>query len=156
MGAALAKAAYRFAARAQLDHLPTRVLVFMATTALDSDAEAGRSPRCFLSRDSMLLGIGYDVDDPNARTEKIRSYDESFRRAVNVLLAVGAIDRTRHASRGRTAEYTLTRALIHADPSRRVESPNTTLGQNVDDSPVDNSPPLPQHHVGDRPNLTLA
>lgn len=54
MGAGLVKAAFEVAAEYDLDHAPTRALVFMAVTALDDDD----APAFYAGRDALAHALG--------------------------------------------------------------------------------------------------
>jgi hypothetical protein len=103
MGAGNVKAVYGL--WGHLPDNPFRLLAFMALTSRDED----RPPRFWGGRETLAVGLGRDVpsgDDQAARRAR-RATFEAVRWTVQQLIEAGAIQRTRNASPGRTAEYAL-------------------------------------------------
>ncbi len=94
MGAGLAKAAYVAAARAGIDHAPTRALVFMALVALDSDPE----PSYFGGRIALAEALGAP-----STTSGFRAVD----RVMATLSTVGLTMVIRKGAPGRHTRYLL-------------------------------------------------
>lgn len=95
MGINLVKAAYAFAAKNGLNDQPLRLLVYMATVALDTDA----IPEYFAGRDASAFALGLDVDATATATK--------VKRATAKLVESGAITPVRPGRRGANAIYQL-------------------------------------------------
>lgn len=103
MGAGNVKAVYGL--WGHLPDRPFRLLAFLALTAKDDDSP----PRFWGGRETMAVGIGRTVptgDDDESRKGRHATF-EAVRWNLNQLIKAGAIERTRAASPGRTAEYVL-------------------------------------------------
>lgn len=117
MGFGLALAAYDVANRACLGHAPTRVYVYMATVASDTDP----SPTFFGGRDALTnaLGVGSNANGYRA-----------VERAVEALRKATVVEHLAKGAPGRNARYSL------RDETGRPLTPNTRRSA----SPVDGTP----------------
>ncbi|KJQ54666.1 hypothetical protein RS85_01395 [Microbacterium sp. SA39] len=116
MGAGLAKAAYLAAAKAGVDHAPTRVLVYMALVALDSDPE----PSYFGGRTALAESLGAP-----ATTSGFRAVD----RAMSTLSRRGLTALARKGAPGRHSRYLLrdeTGSPLSADTPRSASGDRRT------------------------------
>jgi hypothetical protein len=138
MGAGNVKAVYGW--WGHLPDRPFRLLAFMALTAKDD----ATPPTYWGGRESMAVGIGRDVptgDDDAAAKERHATF-EAVRWTVNKLIKAGAVERTRAASPGRTAEYAL------------ILRPAMTQTQSVPNDP-DSVCATTQTQSAQRPRLSL-
>jgi len=117
VGAQLVGAAFAFAADAHaagkgLKPNEHALLMFMALTALDTDA----SPRYFAAREQSAFALGRrvpdepDPDDPDAESIEAerRAAFERVRAATQGLVKAGAIKSVRRGRAGQRAMYQLT------------------------------------------------
>lgn len=112
-----------------LNARPLAVLIKMALTALDDAV----TPRFFGGWDVLATAAGHATPESCARCRGCKACLPARRavtKSLEALLAMGAITRTRRASRGRTAEYRLW--LDHPAP---VDDPT------LDTLPIDLQPP---------------
>jgi hypothetical protein len=112
MGAQLVARAYRFGSQVALKPNEARLLMYMALTALDTDAE----PKYFASREDSAFALGRDL--ANASPAEIASAFQQVKVAVNGLMDTGAITRVTRGSAGRRAEYGIT--LVPKERSTKV------------------------------------
>lgn len=108
MGAQLVGKAFVYAATHGLKPNETRLLLWMALTALDSD----QPPRYFAAREESAFGLGHRIADrTTADARAIAARASAFQLvkvALQGLVASGAIERLERGRAGRRAEYALT------------------------------------------------
>lgn len=107
MGLYAAKNAVLVAARLELGHAATRLLIHMARQCLDEERNGQQPRRYFGSRESSAIALGY-----SAPANESEPAFQAVKRAVNELMDRGAISRLRTGGRGRTSEYAV---LVDSD-----------------------------------------
>ena len=110
MGAGLVKAAFQLAADHGLDHAPTRLLVFMAVTAIDDDP----APAFYAGRDALAGALGKSGSAGH----------RAVTRALGALAAAGLIS-SRPAAPGHAARHLLLDGRGEALGSNAGRSPSS-------------------------------
>ncbi|MDU0327212.1 hypothetical protein RWH43_10645 [Microbacterium sp. KSW2-21] len=118
MGARLNLAAYRFAEAAQLHDQPTRLLGYMASVALDNDAE----PVYYAGAEASARALGKDPATSARLVAKV----------IATLIKAGAIENRSAGRRGAYAVYRLTFPVADETP----ESMSATGTQTVESVPL--------------------
>lgn len=125
MGAGLVKAVYSIAPALDLAHAPTRLFVYMAVVAKDTD----ESPVYFGGRDDMALALGNEGE---------AGY-KAVTRALKQLTAARLV-RSTQASRGRRASHYLLDGGNPAMPLKEdAHRPVNNSGKGDGERPVNNS-----------------
>lgn len=148
MGATLVKHALERAREARLDHAPTRALVHMAVTALDTRNSKGEPPdRYFYGRVSVAFAMGYGADDPDEADSK--AAHSAVGRAVQMLLDKGLIRLIEPAHSGRSAVYDLSPLRSRWSVDNQPIKPEKVPAQRVGGLPAQRVAVVPAQRAQD-------